>query len=86
MTNGDDIIETEKPAANDNAYAFGRPLVRGLRRRPGVRYARSGNVILPLAFAERLPGWQEVPYQLRHRPDAAVPEASPAQPPAPPVR
>ena len=45
--------------ANDNAYAFGRPLVRTLRRRPGVTYARSGNVILPLQFAERSPGWSQ---------------------------
>ena len=33
------------------------PLVRALRRRPGARYATAGNVILPLAFAERMPGW-----------------------------
>jgi len=34
------------------------PLVRALRRRPGARYATAGNVILPLAFAERMPGWR----------------------------
>jgi hypothetical protein len=65
MTHNDEVLETEKPPANDNAYAFGRPLVRGLRRRPGVRYARSGNVILPLVFAERLPGWDAGLHQLR---------------------
>ena len=36
----------------------GPPLVRALRRRPGTRYASAGNVILPLAFAERMPGWR----------------------------
>ena len=36
----------------------GRPLVRTLRRRPGVTYARAANVILPLCFAERMPGWR----------------------------
>jgi hypothetical protein len=36
----------------------GPPLVRTLRRRPGVSYARSANVILPLCFAERFPGWR----------------------------
>jgi hypothetical protein len=36
----------------------GPPLVRALRRRPGARYATAGNVILPLAFAERMPGWR----------------------------
>ena len=36
----------------------GPPLVRALRRRPGATYARAGNVILPLAFAERMPGWR----------------------------
>ena len=35
----------------------GAPLVRALRRRPGTTYAQAGNVILPLAFAERMPGW-----------------------------
>jgi hypothetical protein len=35
----------------------GPPRVRNLRRRPGTSYARSGNVILPLQFAERMRGW-----------------------------
>jgi hypothetical protein len=43
--------ETPEPPA-------GPPLVRALRRRPGARYATAGNVILPLAFAERMPGWR----------------------------
>jgi len=34
------------------------PLVRALRRRPGATYATAGNVILPLVFAERMPGWR----------------------------
>jgi hypothetical protein len=49
-------------AANDNAPqvepVVGAPLVRALRRRPGTTYASAGNVILPLRFAERMPGWQ----------------------------
>ena len=53
--------------ANDNAPPApteapeplpGPPLVRALRRRPGTTYASAGNVILPLAFAERMPGWR----------------------------
>jgi hypothetical protein len=36
----------------------GPPLVRALRRRPGTTYASAGNVILPLVFAERMPGWR----------------------------
>jgi hypothetical protein len=51
-------------AANDNAPSAelpGPPLVRALRRRPGMTYARAGNVILPLAFAERMPGWRTLP-------------------------
>jgi len=36
----------------------GPPLVRALRRRPGMTYATAGNVILPLTFAERMPGWR----------------------------
>ena len=42
-------------AANDNAT----PVVRAPRRRPDATYAASGNVILPLRFAERMPGWQQ---------------------------
>ena len=39
------------------------PLLRALRRRPGARYATAGNVILPLVFAERMPGWRARPAQ-----------------------
>ncbi len=46
-------------AANDNAYTMGKPVVRVPRRRAGATYARSGNVILPLSFAQRMPGWRE---------------------------
>jgi hypothetical protein len=45
------------PAAPQEPPA-GAPLVRALRRRPGARYATAGNVILPLAFAARMPGWR----------------------------
>jgi len=45
------------PAVDVDAEPVGPPLVRGLRRRPGTTYARSGNVILPLQFAERMRGW-----------------------------
>ena len=49
-------------SVNDNAPRVeppvGPPLVRALRRRPGMTYARAGNVILPLRFAERMPGWR----------------------------
>jgi hypothetical protein len=41
-------------AANDNAV----PVVRAPRRRPEATYAAAGNVILPLRFAERMPGWR----------------------------
>jgi hypothetical protein len=44
--------------ANDNAFTFTRPIVRALRRRPDETYARSANVILPLRFAENMPGWR----------------------------
>ena len=48
-------------AANDNTFSFERPIVRVLRRRPKAAYARSGNVILPLQFAPRMPGWASAP-------------------------
>ncbi|HLK91377.1 MAG TPA: hypothetical protein VKZ18_15875 [Polyangia bacterium] len=40
--------------ANDNTT----PVVRAPRRRPEATYAAAGNVILPLRFAERMPGWR----------------------------
>jgi hypothetical protein len=49
--------ESREPAETPEPPA-GPPLVRALRRRPGARYATAGNVILPLAFAERMPGWR----------------------------
>jgi hypothetical protein len=52
MTAGD------APAANDNAYATGRPVVRVPGGRAEATYARSENVILPLRFARRMTGWQ----------------------------
>ena len=65
MTETDEISGGEREAANDNGYAFGRPLVRGLRRRPGMRYAVSDNLILPLVFAEQHPSWSQAPADLR---------------------
>jgi hypothetical protein len=49
------------PAANDNAYFVGAPVVRTPRHRSDATYARSENVILPLRFAERMPGWHARP-------------------------
>jgi hypothetical protein len=43
----------ERSPFNDNAT----PVVRTPRRRPDATYAASGNVILPLRFAERMSGW-----------------------------
>ena len=54
------------PAANDNAYATGRPVVRVPRGRSDATYARSENVILPLRFAQRMPGWQVAVDDRRH--------------------
>jgi hypothetical protein len=47
------------PAANDNAYPRGKPVVRAPRGRTDATYARSENVILPLRFARRMAGWQD---------------------------
>ena len=47
----------DAPAANDNAYTLGKPVVRVPRRRADATYARSENVILPLRFAQRMAGW-----------------------------
>jgi hypothetical protein len=47
----------DAPAANDNVYALGKPVVRAPRGRSEATYARSENVILPLRFAERMAGW-----------------------------
>ncbi|HZL17494.1 MAG TPA: hypothetical protein VFG23_07090 [Polyangia bacterium] len=42
---------------NDVEPLAGKPVVRMLRRRRGVTYARVANVILPLCFAQRMSGW-----------------------------
>ena len=55
------------PAANDNAYVSGRPVVRIPRGRSEATYARSENVILPLRFAQRMPGWSCAPASLLSR-------------------
>jgi len=67
MIETDLIGAGEREATNDNGYTFGRPLVRGLRRRPGVRYAVSDNLILPLLFAKQHPSWSQTPATLRLR-------------------
>jgi len=46
------------PPANDNATILDRPVVRTPRGRSDATYACSANVILPLRFAERMPGWR----------------------------
>ena len=48
----------DAPAANDNAYVTGTPVVRVPGGRTEATYARSENVILPLRFARRMAGWQ----------------------------
>jgi hypothetical protein len=47
----------DKRPANDNTCSSGPPVVHTPRHRPDATYARSANVILPLRFAERMPGW-----------------------------
>ena len=46
------------PAANDNAYTAGKPVVRVPGGRTDATYARSENVLLPLRFARRMTGWR----------------------------
>ena len=41
----------------ESALSFDKPVVRMLRRRPQITYARVANVILPLCFAQRMSGW-----------------------------
>lgn len=46
-------------SANDNAKATeGRPVVRSPKNRPELVYAQQGNLLLPLRFARRMPGWK----------------------------
>jgi hypothetical protein len=45
-------------SGHDNYQAAEPAVVRTMRRRRNTTYASSGNVILPLKFAERMPGWQ----------------------------
>ena len=42
---------------NDNAAAPEAPVVRTPRGRPQAAYACADGVILPLRFANRMPGW-----------------------------
>ena len=52
---------TSAAPANDNGVPLdlrGAPVVRAPRRRPQAPYASAEGVILPLAFARRMPGWQ----------------------------
>jgi hypothetical protein len=53
-------MKTETDQA-DNPPSCDKPVVRMLRRRPQVTYARVANVILPLCFAQRMPGWNLPP-------------------------
>jgi hypothetical protein len=62
----------QAPAANDNSYRTGMPVVRAARGRPEAAYARSENVILPLRFAQRMAGWQ-APARSNPRPEAIGP-------------
>ena len=62
----DNALPAQSRAPSAAAEPVGPPLVRGLRRRPGTTYARSGNVILPLQFAERMRGWH-APARFRPR-------------------
>ncbi len=57
----------DAPAANDNLYAMGRPVVRATRGRVEATYARFENVILPLRFAQRMAGWSAGPATARRR-------------------
>jgi hypothetical protein len=43
--------------ANENGTPLEPPVVRTSRRRANETYASAGNIILPLRFAERMPGW-----------------------------
>ena len=57
--NGSPLASLDAGGAHDPSEPPpGPPLVRALRRRPGMTYATAGNVILPLTFAERMPGWR----------------------------
>ena len=58
----------DAPAANDNVYATGKPVVRAPRGRADATYARSENVILPLRFAQRMAGWQPGSGSAKHHP------------------
>jgi hypothetical protein len=45
--------------ANDNGWRE-RPVVRAPRRRQDETYARWENLILPMRFAVRMAGWDQV--------------------------
>jgi hypothetical protein len=47
--------------ANDNGVSDQRPTVRVPVGRPEQAYAHQGNLILPLRFAQLMPGWQVGP-------------------------
>jgi hypothetical protein len=55
-------IRLDAPPANDNAVvAPGKPEVSVPGGRAEATYACAGNLILPLRFARRFPGWQSSP-------------------------
>jgi hypothetical protein len=51
-------LDLGAPPANDNAWVRGRPIVRTPRGRSRATYAASENLLLPVAFARRMPGWE----------------------------
>jgi hypothetical protein len=51
------LTVTSPPPANDNALPLSAPVVRTSRRRARATYASKDGVILPLAFARRMSGW-----------------------------
>ncbi len=53
-----------KPKNNDAPVPDERPVVVVPRGRPGSAYARSGNLLLPVRFARRMPEWNRpVPHR-----------------------
>jgi len=63
--------------ANDNALPE-RPEVRIPAGRPEHTYARFGNLLLPLRFAQRMEGWTRP--ETRRPPRRAAPRSTPKPP------
>jgi hypothetical protein len=47
----------DQPTNNRAVLTDERPVVIVPRGRPGMTYARSGNLLLPARFARRMPEW-----------------------------